>query len=178
MTTVGYGDLSPQHLHSRWFCVFFILLSTIMFANMLDQCGQVFAERSAEKRKAAFLAMDLDIVKILEMDESGDGKVDKGEFLVFGLQIMGAIEEGDPDVARIMEAFDRYDKDGSGTLDENDIEELLKEEEATRLQRKKTADDRAAAKYESKRHHWRFGSSRKRPDETQKLANVAEMTPM
>ena len=107
MTTVGYGDLAPQHAHSRWCCVLFILLSTVMFANTLDQVAQVHAERRAEEKKAAFLAIDLDIQTILEMDESGDGKVDKGEFLVFGLQMMGVIEEGDADVRRIVEAFDR-----------------------------------------------------------------------
>ena len=107
MTMVGYGDLSLQHTHSRWCCVLFIVLSTVMFANTLDQIAQVRATRRAEEKKAAFLALDLDIGQILAMDESGEGKVDKGEFLVFGLQVMGAIEKGDADVRRIVEAFDR-----------------------------------------------------------------------
>jgi GH24 family phage-related lysozyme (muramidase) len=178
MTTIGYGDLSPQHVHSRWFCIFFILLSTVMFANALDQVAQVYAQRRAEEKVQAFLALELDIQQILDMDESGDGKVDKGEFLNFGLVMQGIVEADDPDVKRIMEAFDEYDKDGSGSLDHADLEQLLAEEESGRRERKKTMDRHEAEAAGKKRTRSIWRSSRKSAADESDAELVQEMTRM
>ena len=178
MTTIGYGDLSPQHVHSRWFNIFFILLSTIMFANALDQVAQVFAQRRAEEKVRAFLALELDIQQILDMDESGDGKVDKGEFLNFGLVMQGIVAADDPDVKRIMEKFDEYDKDGSGSLDHADLEQLLAEEESGRRERKETMVRQEAEAVDKKRSRSIWRSSRKSAADESGAELVQEMTPM
>ena len=150
MSTVGYGDVTVSQGHSKAFAIFFILLSTCVFATSVDKVHMVYAARAAEKKKQAFLALELDIAQILAMDESGDGQVDKGEFLYFGLQMTGVLEANDPDVDRIMAAFDEYDKDGSGSLDHADLELLLQEEEKKRLLRVEEAEAAAAAKAEAR----------------------------
>jgi len=146
MSTVGYGDVTVSQRHSKGFAIFYILLSSVVFATALDKVSMVYAVRAAEAKKQRFLAMELDVAGILDMDESGDGKVDKGEFLYFGLQKMGSLEAGDADVARIMEAFDAYDADGSGSLDHADIAMLLAGEEERRLARVTEAAKQAASK--------------------------------
>jgi voltage-gated potassium channel Kch len=146
MSTVGYGDVTVSQRHSKGFAIFYILLSSVVFATALDKVSMVYAARAAEAKKQRFLAMELDVAGILDMDDSGDGKVDKGEFLYFGLQKMGSLEAGDADVARIMEAFDTYDVDGSGSLDHYDITMLLEGEEERRRARVAEAAEQAAAK--------------------------------
>ena len=149
MSSCGYGDRLVTTTGAKWFAVFFILAGSVVFGYSINKVADVHFARRAEAKKKAFLAMELDIHAILTMDRpagggmkrdsgsdedvpAGDGKVDKGEFLMFGLQTVGALEENDPHAMRIMAAFDKYDVSGDGKLDEEDLQLLMEDMESTR----------------------------------------------
>lgn len=56
---------------------------------------------------------------IAEMDESGDGKVDRYEFLRYVLQRYDMVRREEIDV--IMQSFAALDRDGNGFLDRQDL---------------------------------------------------------
>jgi hypothetical protein len=134
ISSCGYGDYAPTSAHAKWFAIFYILAGSVVFAFALEKVADVHFARIAEAKKQKFLAMELDVARILEMDDSGDGKVDKGEFLLKGLVSVGALRENDAHAMRIMAAFDKYDVSGDGKLDEEDLRLLVRDMEEEREQ--------------------------------------------
>lgn len=134
ISSCGYGDYVPTSVHAKWFAIFYILAGSVVFAFALEKVADVHFARIAEAKKQRFLEMELDVARILEMDDSGDGRVDKGEFLLKGLVSVGALREGDAHAMRIMAAFDKYDVSGDGKLDEEDLRLLVRDMEGEREQ--------------------------------------------
>ena len=65
------------------------------------------------------LKRKLRVVDLAEMDEDGDGEVNRGEFLAKMLVKLGKCAQDDVD--EIMAQFNVLDVDRSGTLDAKDI---------------------------------------------------------
>mmetsp|Transcript_20489 Transcript_20489/g.26885 ORF Transcript_20489/g.26885 Transcript_20489/m.26885 type:complete len:103 (-) Transcript_20489:132-440(-) len=90
---------------------------------------------------------DFTIKDLMEMDADKDGKVHRGEFILYSLLAMGKVEQEDVD--ELKEVFDRLDKDNNGTLDRADILSpnlLTKDPNSRRLLLEKEED--ILAKYE------------------------------
>lgn len=144
-TTVGYGDLSLTEESSRNFSIFYILTSTMIVAAAIGNFSAVQMEKALDAKRKEMLSKKLSIEEVLAMDDSGDAKVDKGEFMAAFLVSLGLVskEDCDPILAR----FDELDADGSGSLDHDDIE-MLKEQE----RKKREEKARKRASQTAKRH--------------------------
>jgi len=139
--TVGYGDLTLEKESSRVFSIFYIIVSVISVAAAIGNIGSVQVAISLEKKRNAMLTRKLDLAAIIAMDTDGGG-VDRVEFLTAMLVQMNDLDK-EKDIDPWLKRFDELDKDGSGTLDEEDLR-LFEEEEKQRrqaLKKKLVVDD-------------------------------------
>ena len=51
MVTVGYGDISPVTLNEKIFCIFFTLVATGVFANVVNIIGSIYQEKAEKTAK-------------------------------------------------------------------------------------------------------------------------------
>uniref|UniRef100_A0A7S4JFB5 EF-hand domain-containing protein n=1 Tax=Odontella aurita TaxID=265563 RepID=A0A7S4JFB5_9STRA len=119
ITTVGYGDISPQTQSMRLYAVFFIPLSVSVLASILGRIAGFYMDRQAAKHEKDFLERELTLADLSEMDTDGDGEVCRGEFLSFMLVAMQKVDKETVD--QLTELFNRLDADGSGSLQKNDL---------------------------------------------------------
>lgn len=148
VTTIGYGDLSLNEQSSRTFAIFYITFSVVVLAHCLGTFTVVAEDKKKEKQvlelKAKAQKMDPSfLMEILADSDDTDGKVDKGEFLEFvfcKLQLCSKADTGP-----ILKRFKELDVDGSGALDKEDFDKMVKDE----LQKQ----EMRAAKVERARGH-------------------------
>lgn len=69
-----------------------------------------------------------------QFDLDGDGQIERTEFIVRKLLLMGILQEDD--VARVEEEFDKMDEDGSGEIMMDDLKLYLEKEDEGRRVRK------------------------------------------
>jgi len=122
MTTVGYGDFAFKTEGGRLFCAFWMILATVatgrLICELVDSRMQARAAELAEaKRQRVLLKKDA----LSMLDKSGDGQVDKMEFLAYKLVAMGRVQTKDID--EIMARFDQLDTDKSGQLTMDELED-------------------------------------------------------
>uniref|UniRef100_A0A7S4KF57 EF-hand domain-containing protein n=1 Tax=Paramoeba aestuarina TaxID=180227 RepID=A0A7S4KF57_9EUKA len=121
-TTVGYGDVTPSTNASKAFALVYALLGTVFTALALGTFADTFVEAQREKALKKILHKKLDMGGIIGMDADGDGKVSEQEFLEHMLVKMGKIQESD--IIELKTKFRQLDADGSGFLDQDDLEGL------------------------------------------------------
>lgn len=112
VTTIGYGDYSPSTDFGRRIAIFYLLAAVVVVTNALSQLAMLFSDTE----------INVDLEKMLSEDESG--VITKDEFMCRML-IQLQMVEGDV-LANIRKQFNTLDADGSGELDQKDVE-LLKE---------------------------------------------------
>jgi len=122
MTTVGYGDFSFKSQGGRLFCAIWMILATVstgrLICELVDGRMQARAAALAEaKRQRVLLKKDA----LSMLDKSGDGQVDKMEFLAYKLVAMGRCQPKDID--EVLARFDQLDADKSGYLTLDELEE-------------------------------------------------------
>ena len=74
ITTVGYGDLSPDDNSSRLFAVFFVPMSAFALASILSKYAAYSAERKIIKAQESVIYRGLRMTDLYIMDKDGDGK--------------------------------------------------------------------------------------------------------
>merc|ERR1711991_995147 len=119
LSTVGFGDLHPTTSSSRLFSVFYLLLGTLAFAAAMGQFVEVVAQRQMARKRAELLALEVTPQVIARLDEDGDGKVDRAEYISFMLLQLGHCTQEDLD--QINARFHALDRDVTGLLDQNDL---------------------------------------------------------
>ena len=140
VTTVGYGDLTPQKESTRVFMIFFMLGSVLVTACAIGNISSVKDDIAREKKEVATLQR-LDPMLLANLDSNGDG-VDVNEFMIGMLLLMEAVDpkkvcRSDPHESalclsklrlcenaqiRLLQAqFMEHDRDGSGLLDGADL---------------------------------------------------------
>jgi hypothetical protein len=111
LSTVGYGDLSPQTQNGRIIFSFFIPIGTSLLVLVAGHIIE-FQERQKAGRSSS-------IKQLLEMDGDGNGEVNLEEFQLHMLVQMGKV---DPGMLEILEGqFRTLDKSGDGMLSAADI---------------------------------------------------------
>mmetsp|Transcript_5303 Transcript_5303/g.7503 ORF Transcript_5303/g.7503 Transcript_5303/m.7503 type:complete len:350 (+) Transcript_5303:622-1671(+) len=118
-TTIGFGDLYPQSEYTELVCIFFLPLAVAVFGEILGRIASLAIERRADALEHEFMNRELTMKDLVEMDGDKDGKVHRGEFVVYMLLTMGKVEL--EDVEELRAAFARLDADGNGTLERSDI---------------------------------------------------------
>lgn len=118
LTTVGFGDVTPQTQAGKLFCAFWMLIGVSAFGLFVSSFSAVFmARRSAERLRTT------DRAHILrQMDRDNDGAVGLTEFMGYMLHMHGIGDAVGVDslceiIDVITKEFKDLDKDGSGELD-------------------------------------------------------------
>jgi hypothetical protein len=81
MTTVGYGDITPQKESSRWFGIFFILLCILVFATALNTFGLILGEVMLVRKRNALFKKDVSLHRLEELGARPQG-IDKFDFVM------------------------------------------------------------------------------------------------
>lgn len=119
LTTIGFGDIHPKTEIGRAFACVWMVLGISSAANMVSRVAEVFLTQKRNSRINKF-----NDEMLTEMDESGDGRVDRCEFLRYVLRRYDLVQKEELDM--IMAQFDSLDRDGSGFLDQEDLKYFQK----------------------------------------------------
>jgi len=120
-TTVGYGDVAMTTEAAKTFAFFHILISVSLLAAIISDVGELGAERRNALKRMHMFESRLDTDLMASLDQNGDG-VDKFEFVTGMLIQMNLLDA--EDVGNFVKLFEEMDKDGSGTLTADDMEEF------------------------------------------------------
>ena len=122
-TSVGYGDIAPVTDGGKIFCVFYLLIGTLVVASALGDIANVPLEVRRRKMEAAVLAQygdSLSEEELAEICEVGDDDVaTKLEFAIGMLLKLNQLKQEDLD--KCYKIFNKLDADGSGYLSKADI---------------------------------------------------------
>ena len=94
ITTIGYGDLSPDSGTPRIIAIFFVPMSAFALASMLSKYAALVGERRIIRAQRAILQRGLRMSDLDAMDKDGDGEVSKIEFFEFMLLSMDRVGKG------------------------------------------------------------------------------------
>mmetsp|Transcript_3156 Transcript_3156/g.4958 ORF Transcript_3156/g.4958 Transcript_3156/m.4958 type:complete len:381 (+) Transcript_3156:58-1200(+) len=134
ITTIGYGDLSPNTKLSRIVAIFFIPFSVFALASIFGSVVAFAAERKTMKEQESILHRGFRLSDLDLMDKDKSGQISELEYVEFMLLSTDKVEKEFLD--RLHVQFRSLDKDGSGVLDRSDI--IVKIQASTRqLQQQK-----------------------------------------
>ena len=119
-TTVGYGDAAPEAVGSKLFSFFWLALSTVWLAKVVQDVLDHHVDRNLETLRSSLLSRKVDFEMIKNLDSTGDGRVTRFDFLKYHL-VAGHYPVDEDDIAQIMEAFDKLDRDKDGDIDKEDM---------------------------------------------------------
>lgn len=119
MTTVGYGDVTPNTQSMRLFAVLFIPLSVAVMANFLGTVAGIYMERKVRDTEREFLQRHMTEEDFEYMDSNKDGIVKYGEFLSFMLVALRKVEKHD--LIMLRRLYDSLDADQKGALKKEDL---------------------------------------------------------
>lgn len=125
-STVGFGDICPATNGARAFTAAMACYGI----GIVSLFVKVFAQLRDEREKTLEYARRLNTEAqghslIEQLDVSGDGLLDRCEFVLGMLQALDLVKS--EDVGRLLADFDRIDTDKSGTLSREDIKLVLDE---------------------------------------------------
>jgi len=118
VSTVGYGDYSPQSEVGRIVAVVGILFSVLFLARAVGSVFDVQAGWKQKQQRERRLMRRITL-RDLKKFANGDGKLDKSEFILCKLKAQGYFKKAD--MQRCAEIFDTMDRDKSGYVDKYDI---------------------------------------------------------
>mmetsp|Transcript_133073 Transcript_133073/g.265530 ORF Transcript_133073/g.265530 Transcript_133073/m.265530 type:complete len:474 (-) Transcript_133073:287-1708(-) len=142
ITTVGYGDILPTHHNAKIFVIFYILFGFGVLANSLSAIG-AFPFRIQQLRKLdtslSLLGQSLDAKHLSALCSCNEVRsirsraqiaksneapyIDRSEFALWQLLKQDKLQMDD--LQRCLQVFDKLDFDGSGSLDQSDIDLFL-----------------------------------------------------
>jgi hypothetical protein len=121
-TSVGYGDFVPRTNGMIWFSVFFIPLSVGCISAALGKIANIFVEQEIAKANSKLLKREVTLEDLEMMNADGDGEVSPLEFIEHMLKVMHKVDQNLLD--ELHAQFEKLDADGSGGLQQDDLELL------------------------------------------------------
>jgi len=118
VSTVGFGDISPQSDLARAVCIPWLLFGVLACGNALSTIGSFVLDEVARKKEELLLSKRVSMKELLEC-AGGDQSMDINEFMVMKLLSTGKID--DDDVENMQKQFNKLDVDGSGTITKEDL---------------------------------------------------------
>ena len=141
-TTIGLGDIAPTSQAGRAWGIAQMLLSVAYLGSLTGTVLAGLNRRAEVTKKEELLSKQLDEELIERLDNDNNG-VDKAEFVLGMLQILGKVTE--EDYAPFLAQFAELDKSGDGRLTVSDLSglaqrntERAKEEEREKAESLKT----------------------------------------
>ena len=107
LLTIGYGDMSPETDYGRFFCLFWLVFGFTYVGRVLSSISETYIQYRTQKMRKKLLSSTVSKTMILNMDENGDGKLDRIEFLTNMIYILGMCEK--KEVEEIMKKYDEYE---------------------------------------------------------------------
>jgi hypothetical protein len=126
-TTIGYGDISPGTTWGRSVSIVYLLVAVVSIGNVLSSVAGAFVDYKQRQTLEKILAKKITLEDFEKFDVDGDGKIEKMEFVVRKLMLMGLLNS--EDVERVEEEFEVMDHDGSGEITMEDLDAYLHEQE-------------------------------------------------
>jgi len=120
LSSVGYGDPTVEKESTRNFLSIFILWGVASVAWALGKIAEVVRLIEEDRQMDHFVEHGVTKTLIREMDDDNNGSVDRNEFLLHMLVKLNRVRQAD--VTEILSTFDSFDADGSGSIDEDDID--------------------------------------------------------
>ena len=118
-TSVGFGDIETSDA-TRSFNACYMLLAVASVAYGLGKLVEVMCNIGKVRRIETFCARGVTNALITEIDQRGDGAVSQLEFASYMLVSSGKLNQGDLD--EVMALFNQYDLDGTGSIDQADVD--------------------------------------------------------
>ena len=128
ITSVGYGDISLDTDDERVFVIFFVFAALFVVSAGVAIILEIIEEENFRQEEIRLMGLELDIDRLAELDKTGEG-IDKSTFVLAILKQLKVLDEN-KHIIPWERKFDEYDKDGSGTLDKEDLR-LMNEKENT-----------------------------------------------
>eukprot|EP00908_Phaeocystis_cordata_P005460 Transcript_15943.p1 GENE.Transcript_15943~~Transcript_15943.p1 ORF type:complete len:376 (+),score=102.39 Transcript_15943:85-1212(+) len=119
VSTVGFGDLTLNSKRTRWAVLIYIICAVSIFAAALGRLLSCCLDWYAEVRIAETFENGLSPDLLANLEQDGDGSIERHEFITYMLVEMGRTSR--EDIEKILDMFDKLDVDGSGKLDIEDI---------------------------------------------------------
>jgi len=121
LTTVGFGDVTPQTQGGRVVASFLLPIGIITLTIVAGVAAEEIPKvgKPGEKTLKQLLA---DLQHVIEQDD--DGTVSEEEYIIFCLKQEGKVDDDTLDI--LSKQFKALDADGSGELDEDDVVMLSK----------------------------------------------------
>ena len=118
-TSVGFGDIETSDA-TRSFNACYMLVAVASVAYGLGKLVEVMCNIGKVRRIETFCARGVTNELITEIDQSGDGAVSQLEFASYMLVSSGKLNQGDLD--EVVALFNQYDLDGTGSIDQADVD--------------------------------------------------------
>lgn len=112
VSTIGFGDFSPQTQIGRALCIIYLPLAVISVGNAIGHVAELIVKRKV-------VSDTISMKELIEMDLDGDGRVSQVEYLGYILVKLGKVDKDD--ILEIMQHFKKLDVDHSGSLDKEDL---------------------------------------------------------
>lgn len=122
LTTVGYGDVTPETQLDRALAIVLLPVSVAVFGEILGQIAGIYIRRKNQAAERRFLHRSFTLCDMVAMDTDRDQAVSREEFLTFMLVALGKVDRESID--QIMEVFQRLDLDNSGEISKENLAAL------------------------------------------------------
>ena len=96
------------------FGIVYLLVGVTAVGNVLSNIAGAIIEKKQREAMERVLAKKITVDDFKQFDIDGDGRIEKTEFAIKKLMLMGLIQA--EDVMRVEEEFDNMDVDGSGEI--------------------------------------------------------------
>jgi potassium channel subfamily K len=120
LTTVGFGDYSPQSYYGRWFGVFWMLFGVAATGNFISVFSEFFLTAKQE-RSMQLQAISKDVFDSIPKKTSG--RLSKMEFRCYAVEQLQLVKK--EDVEDIDDIFDKIDTNKDDALSPEEIKEYF-----------------------------------------------------
>ena len=134
-TTIGYGDISPGTQAGKLFGSLYALFGVTAVGNVLSNIASYFVEKKQREAMEKVLRKKVTRADFEAFDVDGDGRIEKTEFALRKLMLMGLIKLDD--VEKVEKEFNLMDEDGSGEITFEDLDLYIARQAAEEEEREK-----------------------------------------
>jgi potassium channel subfamily K len=119
MTSVGYGDFSPQTQDGRLFAIFWIFIGAVLVAAAGGDLMDSFLESKQDEINRRIIARNLKTKDLHSIDDDDSGEIDELEFISHMLVKLCKCEA--EEIQELRDRFAELDSSGDGMLSPQDF---------------------------------------------------------
>jgi len=116
LTTVGFGDYSPQSYYGRWFGVFWMLIGVAVCGNFISVFSEFFL---TAKQERSFQMQEISQAMFDSIPKKTPGRLSKTEFRCYALEQLKLVKRDD--VQSIDDIFNAMDANKDGGLSPEEV---------------------------------------------------------